>query len=149
MRRGFDAFRNTLVHDPMQMVLPLVIFLVTFAAGWLVRRIVLRGLKAWNARTDSRAGRILYEGLHGPLMIWSLMLAAQFAIESSQIPARFQVLGSNILLGLWILSLTVMCMRVVGDIVRYYWAQIPGALPVTTPTQTLTQIVVLILVDLF
>src|SRR5882724_4049415 len=145
MRRGLEAFRNILVHDPMQVVLPLVIFAVTFGAGWLVRRAVLRGLKAWNARTESRAGRILYEGLRGPLMIWSLMLAVHFAMESSQIPARYTVLGSDILLGLWILSLTIMCMRVVGDIVRYYGAQIPGALPVTTLTETLAQIAVLIL----
>jgi len=145
MRRGLEAFRNILVHDPMQVVLPLVIFAVTFGAGWLVRRAVLRGLKAWNARTESRAGRILQEGLRGPLMIWSLMLAAHFAMESSQIPVRYTVLGADILLGLWILSLTIMCMRVVGDIVRYYGAQIPGALPVTTLTQTLAQIVVLIL----
>jgi small-conductance mechanosensitive channel len=145
MRRALEAFRNTLVHDPMQLVLPLVIFVVTFVAGWLVRRAVLRGLKAWNTRTESRAGRILSEGLRGPLMIWSLMLAVHLAMESSQIPDRYTLLGSNILLGLWILSLTIMCMRVVGDIVRYYGAQIPGALPVTTLTQTLAQIVVLIL----
>jgi small-conductance mechanosensitive channel len=145
MTRGFDSFRHMLVNDPMQLILPLVIFLVTLGAGWLVRRIVLRGLKAWNTRMDSRAGRILYEGLRGPLMIWSLMLAVHFAMESSQIPARFTVLGSNILLGLWILSLTIMCMRVAGDIVRLYGAQIPGAMPVTTLTQTLAQIVVLIL----
>src|SRR5882724_5461238 len=145
MRRGLEAFRNILVHDPMQVVLPLVIFAVTFGAGWLVRRAVLRGLKAWNARTESRAGRILQEGLRGPLMIWSLMLAAHFAMESSQIPVRYTVLGADILLGLWILSLTIMCMRVVGDIVRYYGAQIPGALPVTTLTQTLAQVAVQIL----
>src|ERR1051325_10598648 len=116
MRRGLEAFRSILTHDPMQVVLPLLIFAGTFGAGWLVRRAVLRGLKAWNARTESRAGRILQEGLRGPLMIWSLMLAAHLAMESSQIPARYTTIGSEVLLGLWILSLTIMYMRVVGDI---------------------------------
>ena len=145
MRRGFDAFRHTFTENPMELVPPLVIFAVTLGAGWLIRRMLLRGLNAWNVRTESRAGRILYEALRGPLLIWSLMLAVHFAIQSSNIPARFTILGANILLGLWILSLTIMFMRVVGDMVRFYGARIPGALPVTTLTQTLAQIGVLIL----
>src|SRR4051794_16844731 len=110
MRRGLEQFRQLIAHDPMEIVLPLLIFAGVFAVGWAIRRVVLRGIQAWNARTQSRAGLILYEGLRGPMLIWSLMLAAHFAMESSEIPARFTVLGSDILLGLWILSLTIMCM---------------------------------------
>jgi hypothetical protein len=63
MTRGFEAFRNTLVHDPMQLVQPLMIFFVMFERdGW--SGAVLRGCRR-NARTESRAGRILYEGLRG------------------------------------------------------------------------------------
>src|SRR5437016_5011995 len=131
MKSGLDAIRNTLVHDPMQLALPLVIFAVTLAAGWLVRRTILRALQAWNTRTASRAGQILHKGLHGALMIWSLMLAVHLAVQSSQVPARYTGPVSQVLLGLWILSLTIMCMRVVGNTVLFYGAQIPGALPVT------------------
>jgi len=46
---------------------------------------------------------------------------------------------------LWILSLTMMSMRVVGNLVRYHGSQFPGALPVTTLTQNLAQISVVIL----
>lgn len=145
MRSAAQSLRNLVVTDPMAIVLPLIIFAVTFLGGWVIRRLILRGIKAWNGRTQSRAGSILYESLRGPLIIWSLMLAAHFAIESSQIPARFAAAGSNILIGLWIFSLTLMSMRIVGDIVRLYGAQIPGALPVTTLTQSLAQIGVLIL----
>jgi small-conductance mechanosensitive channel len=133
------------IHDPMQVVLPLIVFVLAFLAGWLARRLILRAIKTWNARTESRSGRILYEALHGPLLIWSLMLAVHLAIESSEIPAQYAATGSSLLAVLWILSLTVMSMRVVGDIVRFYGAQIPGAMPVTTLTQTLSQIAVLIL----
>jgi len=44
-----------------------------------------------------------------------------------------------------ILSLTLMSMRLAGDLVRNYGAHIPGALPVTTLTQTLAQLAVVIL----
>jgi len=145
MRKALEALRQLATHDPMEIVLPLAIFAVVFVIGWVVRRLILRAIKAWNARTQSRAGRILYEGLHGPLMIWSLMLAAHFAIRSSDIPTTYAAEAVNVLFSLWILSLTVMSMQVVGGIVRFYGAQIPGALPVTTLTQTLAQIGVLIL----
>jgi len=142
---ALEKLRRLVTNDPMQLVVPLVVFVVVFLAGWLVRNLILRAIKTWNARTESRAGRILYEALQGPLLIWSLMLAVHLAIESSSVPARYAATGASTLGALWILSLTVMFMRVVGDIVRFHGTQIPGAMPVTTLTQTLAQIAVLIL----
>ena len=49
------------------------------------------------------------------------------------------------LLVLWIASLTLMCMRVAGNLVRHYGGQAPGALPVTTLSRNLAQLAVLIL----
>jgi len=73
------------------------------------------------------------------------MLAVHLAIQSSAIPSRYAGIGSSILLALWIFSLTIMSMRIVGDLVRFYGAQVPGAMPVTTLTRNLAQIVVVIL----
>ena len=129
----------------MEVMVPLGIFLAVFLAGWLLRRLVLRALRVWNTRTDSRAGQVLYQSLHGPTMIWALILAAHVAFQSSDLPLGVARFGSSVLIGLWIISLTLMCMRVVGDLVRYYGAQVPGAMPVTTLTQNLAQIGVVIL----
>jgi small-conductance mechanosensitive channel len=79
------------------------------------------------------------------MLIWALILAAHVAFQSSDLPARLTTLGSNALLALWIFSLTMMCMRVVGDLVRHYSAQVPGAMPVTTLTQNVAQVGVAIL----
>jgi small-conductance mechanosensitive channel len=145
MKSGFAGLRRIIVENPMELIVPLGIFLAVFLAGWLVRNLLLRALRSWNRRTDSRAGQVLYQAIHGPMMIWALILGAHVAFQSSDLPARITTLGSNALLALWIISLTVMCMRVVGDLVRHYGAQIPGALPVTTLTQNLAQIGVVIL----
>src|SRR5205814_1502896 len=51
----------------------------------------------------------------------------------------------TILVDLWVASLTLMCMRITRNMVRFYGNQVPGALPVTTLTQNLAQILVLIL----
>src|SRR5258707_4087939 len=145
MKSGLDAFERLLARDPMEVLLPLAIFAATFLVAWLARRVTLRALNGWSSRTDSRAGRVLYYSLRGPTRVWILILAVHVAFQASDLPAKFAQLGANVLLVLWILSLTVMSMRLVGDLVRTYGAQIPGAAPVTTLSQTLAQIVVVIL----
>jgi small-conductance mechanosensitive channel len=145
MRNALQSLRNLAINDPMELVLPVVTFAVVFVISLVVRNLLLRAIKAWNARQQSRAGRILYEALRGPLLIWSLMLALHFALQSSDLPARYTATGAQILFVLWIFSLTIMLVNVVGDIVRWYGTQVPGALPVTTLTQTLAQIAVLVL----
>jgi small-conductance mechanosensitive channel len=105
----------------------------------------MRALRAWTASANSRAGLVLYEALRGPTLIWALILAVHLAFQGSDLPKRFTDPVSNGLLVLWIVSLTLMSMRVAGNLVRYYGAQIPGALPVTTLTQNLAQISVVIL----
>jgi small-conductance mechanosensitive channel len=112
---------------------------------YVVRRLVLRALRTWAERTGSRPGRILAEALHGPLYIWGLILAVHLAIQLSAIPPRYTQWSAKTLAALWIFSLTVMCMKVARNLVRNYGDQIPGALPVSTLTETLAQLVVIIL----
>ena len=139
------AVRDLLLRHPMQLIVPLIVFGVTLALGYLARRIFLRAMQAWHTRTQSRAGQILTEALRGPIVIWVLILAVHLALESSDLPARFTRWSPKVLGALLILSLTLMFMRVAGDLMRFYGSQIPGALPVTTLTQTLAQLAVVIL----
>ena len=88
---------------------------------------------------------MLYEALRGPALIWALILAVHLAVQGSDLPVKFTHPISNGLLVLWIVSLTLMSMRVVGNLVRHYGAQTAGAMPVTTLTQNLAQISVVIL----
>ena len=62
---------------------------------------------------------MLYEALRGPTLIWALILAVHLAFQGSDLPAKFTQPDRNMLLVLWIVSLTLMCMRIVGDLVRY------------------------------
>jgi small-conductance mechanosensitive channel len=106
---------------------------------------VQRALKAWSARSGSRLGGVLHDAFRGPTLIWALILAVHLAFQGSDLPTKFTRPLANVLLVLWIISLTLMCMRIVGDLVRYQGNRIPGALPVTTLTQNLAQISVVIL----
>ncbi|HXB74955.1 MAG TPA: mechanosensitive ion channel family protein [Candidatus Acidoferrales bacterium] len=145
MRSGLARFRRVLFDEPTEVLLPLAIFAAAFLAGWVVRRLVLRALHAWNERKQSRNGRILEKALRGPTLIWCVILAAHLGMQSSDLPSRLTGNGADVLLVLWVCSLTLMCTRLVGDIVRLYGDQIPGAVPVTTLGRNLAQIVVVTL----
>ena len=140
-----NAIRRMLLDNPMELIRPLAIFAAIFAVGWLVRRLLLRALRAWNERTQSRMGRIMQDALRGPTWIWLIIFAAHIATQSSDLPARVTDFLPTLLLDLWVASLTLMCMRIAREAVRFYGSQVPGALPVTTLTQNLVQVAVLIL----
>jgi small-conductance mechanosensitive channel len=139
------AFQRMLINDPMVLVTPLIVFAVTLTVAYIVGRMVLRALRGWAERTGSLPGRILAEALRGPLAIWGLILAVHLAIQLSAIPARYTQWSARTLASLWVLSLTLMCMKLSRNLVRHYGAQVPGALPVSTLSETLTQLAVLIL----
>jgi small-conductance mechanosensitive channel len=140
-----QTIERILTKNPMELVWPLAIFLVTFIIGWAVRRFILKALRAWTSHTGSRAGLVIAEALSGPILIWAAILALHVALQSSDLPGKFTDWGAKTLFVLWIASLTLMCMRIARDSIRFYGSQVAGALPVATLTQNLAQIGVVIL----
>lgn len=140
-----ETIRHTLMRDPMILVWPAIVFLLTLGAGWLVRRVVLRALRAWSARSQSRAPLILAESLRGPVLIWVVILGVHLALQSSELPPKITAFGAKLLLVLWIGSITLMCMQIAGNLARHYGGQMAGALPVTSLSQNLAQLAVLLM----
>jgi small-conductance mechanosensitive channel len=145
MGSRFAKLQQFILKNPMEVILPVGIFAVVFLAGWVARRLLLRALNAWTARAGSRVGAVLYEALRGPTWIWVLILAAHLAFQGSDLPRAFTDAVASVLLVLWIVSLTLMSTQVVGNMVRHWGTRVSGAQAVTTLTQNLAQISVVIL----
>jgi len=139
------AFRELLMRNPMEVFTPLIVFAVTLLFAYVARRMILGALRVWSTRTKARRGQVVINVLRTPLLIWSLILAVHLAIQLSDLPARYTRWSARGLIILWVLSLTLMFMRLARELVRSYGDQIPGALPVSTLTETLAQLAVLIL----
>lgn len=137
--------RRLLAENPLELVIPLVILGLTMAVGWLIRRMALRTLDRWTQRHAGKKWRIIEQSLRGPTWIWIVILAVHLAVQASDLPPVVTGYLPAVLLDLWVISLTLMCMRIAGNLVRFYGDQAPGAQPVTTLTQNLAQIVVLVL----
>lgn len=140
-----QAIRRMLMEKWWDLVGPLAIFAVTLALAWGVRRFALGALKGWAGRKESRPGIILSEALHGPTMVWVFIVALHPALQALDLSPKTAEWAAEIIAVLWITSLTLMGARLAGDLVRHYGDQVPGALPVTTLTQTLAQIAVVAL----
>ena len=132
-------------HDPMQLLVPMVVLALTVALGRLAKGILFKVLRRWAARSKSHIASITMHALDAPFMIWVLILGVHLALQSSELPPRWMSRIAEGLLILWIVSLAMMASRLVGNIIRFYGSGIPGALPVTTLTQNLAQLGVVIL----
>jgi small-conductance mechanosensitive channel len=145
MNAAIRGLREVLERHPKELIPPLAVFALVMALGYLARRLLLHALGAWSSKTQSRTGTILADSLRGPVLIWIVILAVHLALQSSALPPRFTNWSTEPLRVLFILSLTLMSMRFAGELIRFHGAQIPGATPVTTLSQTLAQLTVLII----
>ena len=78
-------------------------------------------------------------------MIWVLILGLHLAVQYSTLPARPMYWIGRTLLVLWVTSFTIMAAGLVGSLVRLYGSEVSAALPVTTLTQNVAQLAVVIL----
>jgi small-conductance mechanosensitive channel len=134
--------RRLLAVNPMALLWPVAMLVGTLLIGLLVRKLLFRALRAWTDRTQSRPALILADALRGPTMIWILIAGVHFALQSVELPRQVTAYEGKVLSVRWLLSLTVMGVRLAGNVVRYYGDQVPGALPVTTLTRTLAELAV-------
>jgi small-conductance mechanosensitive channel len=139
------AIRPFLTQHWEQLIGPLCVLAFTLAAGYAAKRLLLRVARRWSERSKGPAAGIVVKALQGPFMVWVLILGTHLAMQSSVVPPRATVWIGRALLVLWILSLTVVSSRMAGELIRFHGIGIPGALPVTTLSQTLAQLAVVIL----
>lgn len=142
---AMPTIRDFLFDDWMKLVAPLATLGITVAIGYAAKRILARALGGWTARVKSPAAAMASSAILGPFMIWTLILGIRLAMESSDLPPRATLWASRILVALWVLSFTVIAARLAGELIRYYGDDVQGVLPVTTLTQNLAQLTVVIL----
>src|SRR3984885_164026 len=141
----YITVQQFLIRHWVQLLVPLCVLAATLAVGFVAKRLLLGALRGWAAHSKGQAFNIIADALAGPFVMCVLIVGLLLAMQSSMLPGRPTLWVSRILLVLWFLSLTIMASRLAGDLIRFYGASTPGALPVTTLSQTLAQLGVVIL----
>src|SRR5688572_24128474 len=139
-----QAFKDYLVQNWYTLATPVAVFLIVVIAGWFVRRILFRTLDAWTAKTTTRFDNLVIGTLHGPFMVWTLILGLHLAAQLSALPPRATAVIGKFLLVLWIISATLVASRLAALFVRQYGGGFTSAMRVTTLTQNLASLVVVV-----
>ncbi len=134
-----------LQRHSVQLLVPLLIIVLTLMVGLLVRRLLFSALARWANKTTGQIDDIIIRAIRVPFMIWVLMLAIHLAAQVSSLPDKISGLIGKILLFLLIASLTAVGSKMASEIVRIYGTRAQGTLPVTSLTQNLAQLTVIII----
>ena len=137
-----DRITRYLREEWIHILIPAAVLLLTLLAVFLARRMFFALLGRMAARSSNRAIPIVISTLHGPIMIWGLILGLHLAAESSQMPERWLHYSTRAFLVLWILSLTIMASRLAGNLVKYFGGHLSSEMPATSLTRSLAQIFV-------
>jgi len=140
-----EQIAKYLMENWRELVWPAVLFAAVVATGWVLRHILYARLRRPTPSTGIRIDSLLIESLHGPLLLWILILAIHLAVEYSDLPRNVTHWSAKVLLMLWIVSLTLVLSRLSGRMVRSYSTRLEGALPVSTLTEVLASLVIWIL----
>jgi len=140
-----QTIRQIVLRDPLELLLPACLLLASLAAGIVVEKVLFRSLHRWAEKTSSHVHIVVKQTLKWPILLWSLILGIYVATETLNLPPRALRLTERALLILTILSFTIMASRLAGNLIRYYGTRVQGAMPVTTLTQNLAQLLIVLL----
>lgn len=129
----------------IEILVPLLTFILTMMLGLLARRVLFSALTRWARKTSGHVDDLIISAVRGPFMIWVLILAIHLTAQISPMPARISGLIGKVLLFLLIASFTFVGSRMASEIVKVYGTRMQGALPVTSLTQNLAQLAVIII----
>jgi len=124
---------------------PAAIFVGVLLAGLVTRRVVFKHLRAWAGKTESKLDDVLMESLHGPVLLWVIILGIHLATDLSKLPAQALQWSHRALVFLWIVSITLALSRLAGRMVRTYEVRGNGLAGSGTLSQTLATLVVALL----
>ena len=138
--RHMEAF---LRHEWWQWLLPLGVFILCIGGGIVLRGLMTGGIRRWAAAGNHRVGEVIADALRGPILIWAVILGADLAGRSSEVPPQYVHRIDVMLLALWIASLTIIAAKLAGNIVRLYGTHVSGqAAASATLSRNLAQIAV-------
>lgn len=138
-------FMRLLQNQDIPVLAPVVILLTTLIVGWVARRLLFAALIRWSLKTSSKIANIIVRSTKGPFMVWVLMLAIHLAAQVSPLPDKISNLVAKTLLFLLIVSLTAVGSKVASEAIKAYGSRAQGMLPVTSLTQNLAQLAVVVI----
>lgn len=139
---GTDFFKKGIEMEFYEALKPLIIFSVTLLIGYALRKVLFVRLSRWAKTTKTEADDVIISVVRGPFAIWCLMLALYVSLHFAQLPENAVQRLTKVLLILGIISVTLVLANLSKRFITIYSARIAVALPVTSLTQNISQVVI-------
>jgi small-conductance mechanosensitive channel len=123
------------------LLLPLGVTGTVILVGWAVRNVIFHSLYQRALGTKSKLDEIIVQALRGPFMIWVLMLGLHLGVQTSKLPIGAQDTASQILLVLFVISMTLVASRLAGVLIRMHASPVAFS----SLTENLARIIVVLL----
>ncbi len=124
----------------IEMFMPLIVFLLVFLTGLIIRRIIFRRLSGWASKTSTRLDDIILQAARSPLLVLILMLSVYFALQFSKLPGNIVEVMSKSILILGIISAILALANLAAGLIKLYASRADSALPVASLTQNIARI---------
>jgi small-conductance mechanosensitive channel len=109
----------------------LLVFLGSFAATLVVRKLVFAALTRWAVRTATHVDDLIIATLRVPSLLWSLVLALYLAIGLSSLDPNVVFYAFRILHAVLILSITWVAANLAGLLIRGVVERLALEIPIT------------------
>lgn len=133
-------------HPWWQHVLwPALIGAAAFFLGLAVRWIVLDRLRRWVEKTRWTWDDLALKVILRPSVLWCLIAGIYAMVLASSVSSDIAQLAGKALTVLWLISLTLVGLKLADELIHRYGSTLATALPLTSLTQNLAKGIILIL----
>lgn len=125
--------------------IPSVLFiLLSIPFGYILRKILFIRLSKWAKKTKSQLDDVIIAGIRGYFIIWCILPGIYLAIRVSGLSPELIDVLIKIVLILVVISITAALVNIVNGLIKAYSSKVKTALPLTSLTQNIARIVVLV-----
>ncbi|MBI4651359.1 mechanosensitive ion channel family protein [Candidatus Desantisbacteria bacterium] len=123
---------------------PILVFLLTLILGVIIRKLLFKRLSNWAKNTETKIDDIIIESTKGPFIILCLILGLFFSLKTIKISDDMFNVFNKILIVLTVILITIVLSNIVSKFIKYYSGKVKTAVPITSFTQNISRIIIII-----
>jgi len=128
-----------------RIVWPMAFGMGVFLVALFVRSIAFHRIKRWAERTQWTWDDLMVKTMRGPVALWCVMLGIYAGIQVSSASTEIRAFSGKILTILWIVSLTLLGLKLADGVIRSYGSKWATGFPLTSLTQHVARGVILVI----
>lgn len=126
-------------------ILSVIVFLLILGIGYGVRQLIFKFLQNWSKKTATKLDDIIIDAIRFPFLLWVILAGISISTHTTGISEKITIFLDKTMLVIWVISLTIVASKIATGIINVYSSRLETALPVTSLTQNIANIIVFII----